>query len=89
MSSTSSLFKIEEHTISTAHIREYSRATANGEEDVLQLAIKQYTPRESASESDQEVTVIGAHANGFPKVGVTSDRRPGGQWLTRICTGAV
>jgi hypothetical protein len=68
MSSTSSLFKIQEHTIPTCHIREYPRALADDQEDSLQLAIKQYTPRESAGKADQSVTVIGAHANGFPKV---------------------
>ena len=65
---SSSVFKIQEHTIPTAHIREYPRALAGDQEEELKLAIKQYTPRESAGKDDQGVTVIGAHANGFPKV---------------------
>lgn len=88
MSSTASLFKIQEHTIPTAHIREYPRALADDQEDFLQLAIKQYTPRESAGKADQGVTVIGAHANGFPKVHVAADRC----WrtlLTLFCVGAI
>lgn len=66
----SSVFKIQEHTIPSTHIREYPRALAGDQEDQLQLAIKQYTPRESARKDDQGVTVIGAHANGFPKVDI-------------------
>ncbi len=61
-------FNVHEHTIPTAHIREYPRALVDDQEDVLQLAIKQYTPKESRGRSQQSVTVIGAHANGFPKV---------------------
>ena len=64
---SSSIFAIQEHTIPSCHIREYPRALADDQEDVLQLAVKQYTPKESPSGIDQGVTVIGAHANGFPK----------------------
>lgn len=64
---STSFFRIHEHTIASSHIREYARATADGQEDVLQLAVKQYVPREDFKASS-EVTVIGAHANGFPKV---------------------
>lgn len=62
------LFQVQEHTLPTCHIREYPRALADDQEDVLQLAIKQYTPKEKAVSPRQEVTIIGAHANGFPKV---------------------
>jgi hypothetical protein len=72
---SSSVFKIQEHTIPTAHIREYPRALAGDQEEELKLAIKQYTPRESAAKDDQGVTVIGAHANGFPKVSITLNSR--------------
>nr|POE47526.1 abhydrolase domain-containing protein mpah [Quercus suber] len=61
------IFEIQEHTLPTCHIREYPHATIEDQEDVLHLAIKQYTPIEKFKAS-QEVTVIGAHANGFPKV---------------------
>jgi len=60
-------FHIQEHVIPTSHIREYPRATADDQEDILQLAVKQYTPRDDFA-AGNEVTVIGAHANGFAKV---------------------
>ncbi|KAK3623219.1 hypothetical protein LTR56_021698 [Elasticomyces elasticus] len=63
---STAVFSITEHSIPTSHIREYARSTADGQEDVLQLAVKQYTPKESFRGSN-EITVIGAHANGFPK----------------------
>ena len=65
------LFRVQEHAIPTCHIREYPRALADHQEDVLQLAIKQYTPKESSDATKNGVTIIGAHANGFPKVGFT------------------
>ena len=65
---STAFFRVHEHTIQSSHIREYPRATADGQEDVLQLAVKQYVPRETFT-AKSEVTVIGAHANGFPKVG--------------------
>lgn len=61
-------FNIQKHSIPASHIREYPRATADGQEDALHLAIKQYTPLHSSSKSQNSVTIIGAHANGFPKV---------------------
>nr|POE58709.1 abhydrolase domain-containing protein mpah [Quercus suber] len=63
----STIFKIQEHTLPTCHIREYRQATIEGQDDVLHLAIKQYTPQETF-QAVQAVTVIGASANGFPKV---------------------
>ena len=32
------------------------------------MALKQYTPLTNLSPKDGDVTIIGAHANGFPKV---------------------
>lgn len=62
-------FKVQEHTIPSCHIREYPRTLASDDQgDVLQLAIKQYTPRKRAQTAKNEITIIGAHANGFPKV---------------------
>lgn len=62
-------FHIQKHSLPTSHIREYPRATATGDDDVLRIAIKQYTPRTpTGKENDDGVTMIGAHANGFPKV---------------------
>lgn len=51
-----------------SHIREYPRSTAEDQEEVLYLAIKQYTPLDAKFEDEGDVTIIGAHANGFPKV---------------------
>jgi hypothetical protein len=64
----SSTFNIIEHTLKCQHIREYARATANSQEEVSKLAIKQYTPLDNPNPKDGDITIIGAHANGFPKV---------------------
>lgn len=63
----SSNFDVREHRIPATHIREYPRATADGDADVLHLAVKQYTPTKTYK-ARKEITIIGAHANGFPKV---------------------
>jgi hypothetical protein len=62
------LFKVQEHTLTTSHIREYPRATADHQDDELKLAIKQYTPFDNQNPKSGDVTIIGGHANGFPKV---------------------
>lgn len=49
------------------HIREYPRATAHSQEEVLHLAVKQYIPKSNPNPQPGDITVIGAHANGFPK----------------------
>jgi hypothetical protein len=67
----SSVFEIKEHTIECQHIREYARATSTSQEAVLKLAIKQYTPLDNLQPQEGDVTIIGAHANGFPKVSTT------------------
>ena len=64
-----SVFEIREHVIEAAHIREYARATSQKQEEVLQMVVKQYTPKDNPDPSPGDVTIIGAHANGFPKVG--------------------
>ncbi|KAG4433916.1 hypothetical protein IFR05_010613 [Cadophora sp. M221] len=64
---TSSIFQIKEHVLECQHIREYARATANSQEEVLHLSIKQYTPLDNLQPQEGDVTIIGAHANGFPK----------------------
>lgn len=67
---SSSYFQISEHTILCQHIREYPRATKSLLDDKLQLAIKQYTPirNNGNAPGNNAVTIIAAHANGFPKV---------------------
>jgi len=64
---SSGWFRIDEHTIDASHIRSLPHATSNAEEDVLQLAIKQYTPLNNLSPKPGDITIIATHANGFPK----------------------
>ncbi len=63
----SSVFEIREHTIECQHIRQYARATAHSQEDVLHLAVKQYIPLDNQNPKEGDITIIGACANGFPK----------------------
>lgn len=65
---TVSQFKVVEHTISCAHTREYAAATAFGDDDRPRLVVKQYIPLGNLNPLVGDVTIIGAHANGFPKV---------------------
>ena len=65
---SASVFRVQEHPLPCSYIREYPLATADGQEDTLHLAIKQYTPLDNLSPQKGDVTIIGAHANGFPKV---------------------
>ncbi|KAI5245960.1 hypothetical protein E4T42_06580 [Aureobasidium subglaciale] len=62
-----STFSIKEHTLPCSYIREYPLATADDQEDTLYLAIKQYTPLDNLTPQKGDVTIIAAHANGFPK----------------------
>ncbi|KAH8598800.1 Alpha/beta hydrolase family-domain-containing protein [Bisporella sp. PMI_857] len=64
---SSSVFEIKEHTLECQHIREYERATAHSQEDALKLAIKQYIPLDNPHPQPGDITIIGTHANGFPK----------------------
>lgn len=61
-------FHIQEHTLDAAHMREFPCATANSQEDILSLHVKQYTPIDNPHPQKGDITIIGAHANGFPKV---------------------
>ena len=60
-------FSIKEHVLDASYVREYPRALANNQNDVLKLHIKQYIPKIS-SQTSKRLTIIGAHANAFPKV---------------------
>lgn len=66
--SISGPFRVVEHEVPCQHIREYPAATANEQEDVLRLAVRQYIPLDNPNPQPGDVTIIGAHANGFPKV---------------------
>jgi len=65
---SSVVFRVQEHQVPSSHIREYPRATAGEQEDVLYLAVKQYTPSDNVQARAGDITIIAAHANGFPKV---------------------
>ncbi|KAE8352709.1 Alpha/beta hydrolase family-domain-containing protein [Aspergillus coremiiformis] len=61
-------FKITEHTVPACHIREYPGSTAKSQEEALSLHVKQYTPLDQHGPVPSDaVTVIAAHACGFPK----------------------
>ena len=60
-------FRIQEHIVPTCHIREYPAATAHSQEEVLHLHVKQYTPLDATEPGPDAITLIGAHAIGFPK----------------------
>ncbi|UKZ67697.1 uncharacterized protein TrAtP1_008854 [Trichoderma atroviride] len=64
---SSPVFDIHEHTIQASHIREYPRATATSQDDALLLHVKQYIPKHGGPVRKGDITIIGAHANGFPK----------------------
>ena len=62
-----SSFRINEHKVLGQYVREYRQATGNSQEDKLYLSVKQYIPHNNPNPEPGDVTVIGAHANGFPK----------------------
>lgn len=62
-----SSYRVVEHKVPCQHLREYPRALAQQEEDVLHLAVKQYIPLDNPNPQPGDVTIIAAHANGFPK----------------------
>lgn len=65
---SSTMFATQTHVLPCQHIREYPGATLNEQEDVLHLELKQYTPLDNPNPKPGDVTIIGAHACGFPKV---------------------
>lgn len=61
-------FRIVDHQVPCQHIRQYPAATANEQEEPLYLAVKQYIPLDNPNPKPGDVTILAAHANGFPKV---------------------
>lgn len=61
-------FRVLEHVIPCQSIREYPGATAVEDEENLKLAVKQYIPLDNPNPQPGDVTILGAHANGFSKV---------------------
>jgi hypothetical protein len=64
---SSSHFECHEHVISCQHIREFYRATANSQEEELQLAVKQYIPLDNLDPKPGDATIIACHGAGFFK----------------------
>ncbi|KAF2856286.1 toxin biosynthesis protein-like protein [Plenodomus tracheiphilus IPT5] len=64
---SSAFFRIDEHAIDASHVRGYPRATSTSQDDVLKLAVKQYTPLNNPNPKAGDITIIAAHANAFPK----------------------
>lgn len=62
------IFRVVEHLVPCQYIREYPAATANDQEEDLYLCVKQYIPLDNPNPQPGDVTILGAHANGFPKV---------------------
>lgn len=60
-------FSIIEHRVPCSYIRDFPGALAGDDSDQLHLAVKQYIPRDNPNPKHGDVTIIGAHANGFPK----------------------
>ncbi|KAL4914424.1 Alpha/beta hydrolase family-domain-containing protein [Aspergillus aurantiobrunneus] len=60
-------FRVVEHTVRCQNVRERLGAVKPGYENELRLAVKQYVPLDNPSPGEGDVTLIGAHANGFPK----------------------
>ncbi|KAF1939523.1 alpha/beta-hydrolase [Clathrospora elynae] len=64
---SSDLFRIDEHKIEASHIRGFPRSTATSQDEVLYLAVKQYTPLSNTGPKPGDITIVAAHANAFPK----------------------
>ncbi|KAE8377280.1 Alpha/beta hydrolase family-domain-containing protein [Aspergillus bertholletiae] len=60
-------FNVIEHTVPCYPIRERPGAVEPGQGANLRLAVKQYIPKNNPQPSPGDVTLIGAHANSFPK----------------------
>ncbi|KAL4782810.1 Alpha/beta hydrolase family-domain-containing protein [Aspergillus varians] len=62
-----SRFRVIEHTVRCQNVRERLGAVKPGHENDLRLAVKQYIPLDNPNPGEGDVTLIGAHANAFPK----------------------
>lgn len=61
-------FIVTEHFVPGCHIREYPGSTVS-QEDVLELHVKQYTPKNQPQHVPADaITFIAAHGVGLPKV---------------------
>lgn len=62
-----SSFRVVQHIVNGCHTRDHIAATAHGDADTPKLSVKQYIPLDNTTQNPGDVTIIGAHANGFPK----------------------
>lgn len=60
-------FERVSHVVPCQHIRGYYRSTANSQEDVLHISVRQYIPLDNPEPRDDDVTIIACHAAGFFK----------------------
>ncbi|KAJ5153716.1 uncharacterized protein N7500_009155 [Penicillium coprophilum] len=60
-------FRVIEHVTRGQNIRERPGAVKAGHERDIRIAVKQYIPLDNPSPQEGDVTIIGAHANGFSK----------------------
>ncbi|KAJ5795361.1 hypothetical protein N7457_001960 [Penicillium paradoxum] len=61
-------FRVIKHEVRAQNVRERPGAVKFGHERELRLEVKQYIPRDNPFPTEGDLTIIGAHANGFPKV---------------------
>ena len=83
---SSKFFALKAHILPGQYIREYPGATLDGQEDDLKLHIKQYTPLEREQNWLESITIIGTHANGFPKVCLFRSKPSGYDLITIVGT---
>ena len=60
-------FRVVEHTVRCQHTRDRPAGAELGRENELKMCVKQYVPKTNDQPKPGDVTIIGAHANGFPK----------------------
>ena len=60
-------FTITPHTTRTQHTRDRPAGAERGRHNDLRLHVNQYVPKDNPNPKVGDVTLIGAHANGFPK----------------------
>lgn len=65
--SLSQYFRVVEHVTRCSHTRDRPAGIELGRDEDLRLSIKQYIPKDNSTPGPNAVTLIGAHANAFPK----------------------
>lgn len=65
--SVSQHFRVVEHVTRCSHTRDRPAGVELGKDKDLRLSVKQYIPKDNPNPSKSDVTLIGAHANAFPK----------------------